>query len=320
MSTLVDYIALFFAKIIIGAMERLPYPVSFKIAQGGVILLRLAMPRASKVAMRNLELTFPEKSAEEHREIVRQSYRVLARNLVGFAKLPRIEEEIEEIFTEEQEGLDVIAEARRQAAGKGILFPALHFGAFEQLMQLYALKVGTIKILARGFGLPRLDAWWNARRELYGCSIFNRKGGYREVTESLSSGQDVTLLCDQNVKRSHAVFAEFFGIPVATTKTVALAAMRTGAPIVCGAGFLLPSGKQKLVFKKLRHPNEIEGTREEKIYHCTKEMNSFIEYCVREQPASWFWIHRRFKTRPPGEAEDLYRDLGKPLAKKTAAN
>ena len=195
---------------------------------------------------------------------------------------------------------------RASGDGVGVLIPTIHFDAFEYFIQIHALNYAPVSILARGFNLPRFDAWWKGRREQFGNTIFDRAGGFKEISKRLKAGEDVVVLCDQNVKRNHAVFVDFFGIPAATAKTVALIALRTGSKILFGCPVQISPGKFAVTAEEIPHPSEEEGTSDEKIAKCTAHMHRAFERQILKRPEAWFWIHRRWKTRPKGEPENLY--------------
>lgn len=303
---MIDLFALAFAKTLMGCMCWVPVRIGLLLAKGCIRLILLCMPRLHGVGRKNLLLAFPEKSPQERELILVESYNVLARNLLAFARIPRLTKQfmLESFdFTETHAILDRLHKAHR---GVGILIVTAHFGSFELLGQYGALVDRGVAFLARGFGLPRLDAWWFKRRELFGNTLFYRRGGSREVLTRLRAGQDVTILCDQNVKSNHATFADFFGIPVATVKTPAIAALRTGAPVVFMVCVEDSPGRYQMICEELPNPESFPGTPDERIQAFSAEMNQAVERAVRRKPDHWFWIHRRFKTRPPGEAETIY--------------
>jgi KDO2-lipid IV(A) lauroyltransferase len=115
------------------------------------------------------------------------------------------------------------------------------------------------------------------------------------------------MLTDQNVKANHAVFVDFFGIKAATTKTVALAALRTGAGVIFASPLATGLATHRIFYREINTQLGDELSVEEKVVKITQDLNHAIEACIREQPESWFWIHRRFKTRPPGEPETIYK-------------
>ena len=266
------------------------------------------MPRVRYVARRNLELVFPEKSDSERAEILRQSWKVLARHLVDFSRIMTLtpEEARRRFNTEEFER--VYAELQKRNEGVGILSPTAHFGSFELTVQAFAVNGFSVAILARDFALPRFTKWWNKRREKFGCNMIGRKGGYQEMIQSLKQGRGVTVLFDQNVKENHAVFVDFFGLQAATTKSLALAAIRTGAPILFIAGANDVGGNYQIFYKEVLYEQNSPLTLARQVEHITRQLNACVEEVVRQRPEQWFWIHRRFKTRPAGEEETLYRE------------
>ena len=151
-----------------------------------------------------------------------------------------------------------------------------------------------------------LDTWWNAKRGTHGNIIFGRKGGFNQALTFLNSGKNVAILFDQNVKRSHSIFVNFFGIPASTTKTIGLASLKTDCKILFATMIKGNGGKYKLIVKWIKPPSEREGTIEERIHDTILDSHKILEETIRESPNLWFWIHRRFKTRPSGEAEDFY--------------
>ena len=210
------------------------------------------------------------------------------------------------IFDEEVVRLSKEARSEARKSNKGVIIASIHYGCFDYLAHALGFFNEPFAMLTRDFGLRRLDKWWTAQREMYGNEVFARTGGYGEVEKRLNKGQDVGILFDQNVKGSHAVFVDFFGIKAATTKIVALASLRTGAPIVIYASAYLESGHFKVYAKHLPSLKDASGSREEKIIKTTEELNAFNEELIIKHPEQWYWIHRRFKSRPKGEPENLY--------------
>ena len=141
---------------------------------------------------------------------------------------------------------------------------------------------------------------------MFGNEVFDRKGAYREIESRLRRGQDVAILCDQNVKRNHAVFVDFFGRKVATTKAVALAAIRTNSPIIFGVSVQKSPGLYEIFCNRINIPTDLSLTLEEKTINIMEQIHRSLEAVIRRHPDHWFWIHRRFKTRPLGEIEDTY--------------
>ena len=301
-----DLLCVTTARVIITAMYLLPDAIAIYIARICIRLLRICMPRIDNIGKKNLELVFPEKSDVERQKILVSSYEILARNLLTYANAPRLNKVNAAKLIEFGKVTEVSDSIRKKNPDLGLIVTTMHFGEFELALQFLSILERPKSVLARGFGLRRLDRWWNKRREAPGNEIFARRGGYRIMVERLTAGRDVAVLFDQNVKANHAVFADFFGIKAATSKSVGLAALRTGAGIMASALVDRKDGTYLALAAEI--PNEIDsvGSSDEKMIRITESIHRQMEEWIRTYPDHWFWIHRRFKTRPPGEKEDKY--------------
>lgn len=303
---LLDFLALCLVRALVGVMRAFPKKGAYFIARTVVRFFIGFTPRFKDTGRQNLEMVFPEKTSEEHERILEESFNVLARNLRDYATIPSCQKSDLQNVTGMEELRELALKIEKEQPGAGVLYLGPHFGSYEKMVQLWVFINRPIAILARAFGLPRLDAWWNAQRELHGNKMFGRKGGYREIVNRLQAGEDVVILFDQNVKKNYAVFVELFGIMAATTKTVGLAAIRTGCPLVFCAAIEKPLGKYQVFSRQLANPYKDPGSNDEKVHSITKELHECLEGLVKEHPEQWFWVHRRFKTRPEGEAETIY--------------
>jgi len=306
MKLIVDYGTLLAVRLILLPLVILPDKIALIVARSYVSLIFLLIPRLNEAAKSNIKLVFPKKSQADKDKLRKLSKNVLAENILGFVRIPRLTPEKAKIACDYTEAIKTLERLRKKSNGVGTLIPAIHFDAFELFVQVHALNHRPAYILGRGTGLKNFDLWWNGQREIFGNKIFSRKGGYKEIVKRLKEGQDVILLCDQNVKLNHAVFARFFGVKAATTKTIALAALRTGAPIMFGSPLSISLGKFEITAEEVLHPNDIEGDTEEKILACTEDLHRHFERQILKRPEAWFWIHRRWKTRPEGDKKNIY--------------
>jgi len=304
---IIDIVLLCLLRSIFLVLEVLPDRLSYGVARFYVSILFRIMPRLGGVARRNLELVFPAKSPEERQAILEASKGVLADNIFGFARIPSMNKEKAALMCKEYAHASAkLEQLYKKTDGMGVIIPTIHFDSFELFIQVHALRHKPVSILGRGFGLPMLDHWRNNRRELFGNQIFARTGGFKEIVRRIKNGEDVVILCDQNVKRSHAMFVDFFGHKAATTKAVALAAQRTGAPILFGSPVRDGEGTFAVTAEEILHPHDVEGSTEEKLQACMNDLHSAFERQILKRPEGWFWIHRRWKTRPAGEEENFY--------------
>lgn len=267
----------------------------------GVSVVRLAYlfrPRLRRAARFNLHLAFPAMVLAEKRRILRQLVRNIGWMAGEFSQFAKYTpQNIERIVV--LEGFENFDAARKR--GKGVLFLTGHMGAWELAPFAQALYGNPLHFLVRPLDNPRVDALINRQRCLCGNSPIDKNQSARAVLRILSQGGTVGILMDHNAQLEEGVFVDFFGTPACTTSGIARLALRTDAAVV--PGFLHWDGnlrKYRLVF----HPAvELKRTGDEQrdLVENTAQFNQVLENFIRKYPDQWLWVHRRWKTRPPGE-------------------
>jgi KDO2-lipid IV(A) lauroyltransferase len=254
--------------------------------------------RQRRAGLHNLRMVFPEHSEEERKRILQGCFENLGRLLVEFTHFPDLNKaNISEFVV--HDGLDNYLEGLRR--GRGVIFMTAHFGAWELSSFAHAVYGYPLKFVVRPIDNPRVEDLISNYRTASGNVPIQRRSAGRDILKSLRNNDAVGILFDQNTTRSEGVFAEFLGIPAATTPSIALFALRTGAAVV--PGFLIwdaPLGKHRL---RLDPPVELinTGDLDRDVLENTKLFNKILEGYVRKYPEQWLWIHRRWKTRPEGE-------------------
>jgi len=121
------------------------------------------------------------------------------------------------------------------------------------------------------------------------------------MVKILRAGETLGLLLDLNTLDDEAIFVDFFGIPASTNFMVAKLALRTQAPII--PIFAPWEEEHKKFVLRIQQPVSIEnsGNEEEDVLKLTAKLSLVVEEYVRRYPDQWLWIHKRWKTRPPGE-------------------
>lgn len=282
----------------------LPRPVArWMAARLGALLFRLR-PAWRRVTMFNLQLAFPEWTEARRRGVAKAMVRNLGWLLAEFAHLPHYTREtIERAMV--QDGFENFLAAERQ--GRGVLFLTGHLGAWELKPFAHALYHRPIYFLVRPIKNPRVDALVNRYRGLSGNRPIEKNESARVVLRVLRDGGTVGILADQNTTPAEAVFVNFFGIPAATTAGLARLARRTGAAVVPVHSYW-DASLQKY---RLRYEPALELVRsadeEADVGANTKLFNQTLESIIRRFPDQWFWVHRRWKNRPPGEGP-IYPD------------
>jgi Kdo2-lipid IVA lauroyltransferase/acyltransferase len=254
--------------------------------------------RQRRAGLHNLKMAFPESTAEERLSILRGCFRNLGRLLVEFSHFPKMNKgNISQLVA--HDGLENYLEALRR--GRGIIFMTAHFGAWELSSFAHSLYGYPLKFVVRPIDNRKVDALITHYRTLGGNVPIQRRSAGRDILKALRDNEAVGILFDQNTTRDEGIFADFFGIPAATTPAIATFALRTGAAVL--PGFLI--WEENLGKHRLRFDPPIKlietGDREHDVAENTKLFNKVLEGYVREYPDQWLWIHRRWKTRPEGE-------------------
>jgi KDO2-lipid IV(A) lauroyltransferase len=254
--------------------------------------------RLRKVGIRNLELAFPEKTAAEREAILRSVYRHLGYLLAEFCKMPGYTADATSRFIR-YEGLENFVRARER--GKGVLVLTGHLGAWELSSFYHSLRGMPMGMVIRRLDNPLVDAFVNRIRCLHGNRVIHKDDFARGLIASMREGETVGILMDTNMTPPQGVFVPFFGVKACTASGMARIAAKTGAAVV--PGFLLwEKSEQRYV---LRFGEELEvvhtGDAEKDAVENTAGFTAAIEGYVRRYPEQWLWMHRRWKTRPPGE-------------------
>jgi len=263
----------------------------------GALAFRL-LGRLRRVGLRNLELSFPEKSVAERERLLRVEYRNLGYLLAEFCQMPGYTADGASRFIR-YEGLENYLRARDR--GKGVLVLTGHLGAWELSSFYHSLMGMPMGMVIRRLDNPLVDAFVNRVRCLHGNRVIHKDDFARGLIASMRAGETVGILMDTNMTPPQGVFVPFFGVQACTASGMARIAVKTGAAVV--PGFLLwEESEQKYV---LRFGEEVEVTRtgdaEADAQANTARFTAVIEGYIRQYPEQWLWMHRRWKTRPAGE-------------------
>jgi KDO2-lipid IV(A) lauroyltransferase len=263
----------------------------------GQALYRLAA-RQRKVAFHNLTMALPDLSHEERVRIVKGVFDNIGRLLVEFSHFPELNHgNIPDLV--EYEGLDHYQEAL--ARGNGVLFLTAHVGAWELSSFAHSVYGYPMKFLTRPIDNTLVEKLITRYRTRAGNDVISRTDATRGVLRALGKNEAVGILIDQNTIRSESVFADFFGIPAATTPGLATFALRTDAAVVPGFIRWDPARQKHILEFQSRVELVRTGDRQADTISNTAKFNRIIEDFVRRYPDQWLWIHRRWKTRPEGD-------------------
>ena len=255
-------------------------------------------PKLRRVGERNLQLALPELSSKTRKKILRRVYIHLGWQLVEFCRMTRYTPESTRDWMR-TEGLEHYLAA--QARAKGVLIITGHLGAWELSSFYHSLMGHPMGMLIRRLDNRRLDDYVNRIRCLHGNFVLSKDDFGRGLLTAIHSGGAVGILMDTNMTPPQGEFVKFFGIDACTGTGLAHIARKTGAAVLPGFMLWEPSEKKYV----LRFGPEVEmprtANRAADILEGTQLCTSVLETWVRRYPDQWLWIHRRWKTRPPGE-------------------
>jgi len=280
-------------------LARIPHRFLYALGAAlGSLVYALGIRRG--VVLSNLRLAFPERPEAERRAIARETYRNLGRMVFDFLRVPALPRaELERMFV--REGWEAFDAAK--ARGKGIIAATGHFGNFEVLAAAHTMSGIPISMISRQMGKSGANDVWRRTRLDSGVEDLVVKKGetLKAARRALQDGRVLGYVIDQNQPARHAIFPTFFGVPAATAATPALLAMRSGAAVVFVVSMPLGDGRHRLVMEGPIDPPDT-GDRERDALAFMQDLNDRLERHVRAHPEHWYWLHRRWKTRPPGEA------------------
>jgi len=259
----------------------------------------LGLARLRRVGERNLELALPQLSSRARKEILRHVFRNLGWQLVEFCRLPRYTAENTRGWIR-TEGLEHFLAA--EARGRGVLVLTGHLGAWELSSFYHSLMGHPMGMVIRRLDNRPLDEYVNSIRCLHGNKVLHKDDFARGLLHAMRAGETVGILMDTNMTPPQGVFARFFGITACTASGLARVALKTGAAVV--PGFLLwePAERKYVLHFGPQLAFAKSGDHEADILAATQQCNDVLESWIRRYPDQWLWIHRRWKTRPAGEA------------------
>jgi len=290
-----DTLEYWMALAVVESLEWTPLAVANWLARGYAGLLDVALPRLRRVALDNLAMAMPELDGHARQRIANGVFRSIARLLVAFARFSRIHRgNIGDWIR--YEGFEHFEEACKR--GHGVLFATAHLGNWELSAFAHALMAAPMYVVIRPLDNPKIDALVERRRTLSGNRLIGKREYARGILKALEANEAVGILVDQNTSLEEGVFVDFFGVPACAGTGFAKLAAHSGAAVIPGFALWIESERKYVL--RFYPPIEMAGDVEAG----TRALHRQLEAVIREYPDQWLWIHRRWKTRPPGESRN----------------
>ena len=275
-------------------LHFLPLAVLARIGQAfGMLLYCLAAERR-RVCLINLSRCFPQWSARHQRRLARAHFRaqgraILERCLLWWASRERIMRLVRIVGREHLE----------PELGKPLLILVPHFVALDAAGTRITCEYDWSAIYARQKSRLMTAMLIKGRTRFGTQKLFSRQDGIRAAIVSLRQGVPLYYLPDQDYGPRDTIFVPFFGVPAATITGLSRLAALVQARVVPCVTRMLPGGRGY----EVRFYPAWENFPTDDLQADARRMNAFIEERVHEMPEQYNWTHKRFKTRPAGEAK-----------------
>jgi KDO2-lipid IV(A) lauroyltransferase len=273
-------------------LHFLPLPVLARLGVGLGALLHALGRERRRVTLTNLRLCFPHLSEAQRAALARQHFAAFGRSFIergllwwaSSTRLRRI------VRVEGMAHLDA-------CLGKPIILLVPHFVGLDMGWTRLTLERDMVSIYANQKNLLFNAALYKGRTRFGDSTLLSRQEGTRPALRAMRAGLPFYYLPDMDYGERDTIFVPFFGVPAATITGLSRLA-RLGQAVVVpvitrmeneGSGYVIEIGAAW---------NDFPG---ESIEDDTRRMNAFIEQEVLKRPEQYFWLHKRFKTRPPGE-------------------
>jgi len=275
-------------------LRLLPESLSLGIGSGLGWLIGSALRIRRRVVDENLARAFPDRDPRWRREVALASYRHLGREAVATFRLAGRAALVKE--RTEVHGMEALERAR--AEGRGVIIVTGHLGNWE---------IGGAALAVRGVPLDAValpqknrlfDRELTENRTRSGVTLIPKREASRGVLDSVANGRVPALVADQNAGR-RGLFVDFFGVPASTARGAALFSLRSGARLFLAVSVARPGRPHRYDCHLEEVTIEPTGNTGDDACRLTQAHTASLERWVRQEPAQYFWQHKRWKTRPP---------------------
>lgn len=283
----------FFSSLLVGflwLLHWLPLPVLRAL---GWLLGRLLYTfgrERREVTLINLRLCFPDKTEAEREELARRNFvafsrAVLDRTLGWWASKERLERIIRITGVEHL----------KDPAGGPVILLSPHFVGLDAGATRISMHIVGCSVYSNQKNPVFNKLLYDGRMRFNDAVLLSRQDGMRKIVKAMKAGHQFYYLPDMDFGPKESIFVPFFGVQAATIPGVARLVRLTGAKVVACITRQVPDGYEVEVMPPW------ENFPGESVEADTEFVNRFIENQVLLMPEQYFWLHKRFKTRPPGE-------------------
>ena len=287
------------ARILLTILGVLPHSLAIGLGRFLGQIAYLLPTRLRRTGWRNLDIAFPALPSEEKQRLLRGCFESLGRLLGEVSQFPRLtRERLRQMIDYDVGVARVLA---TEAEHRGVIFLTGHLGAWEVLSFGWSALEYPISFLVRPIDNPRIEEMIESLRTRFGNTVIDKKAAARRALKVLREGGSLGILSDLNTQEREGVFVPFFGKLACTNAGIATLALKTDAVVFPACAMW--DAKRGKYFFHCDPPVELmrTGYHQKDVEVNTARFAAAMERMVRLYPDQWLWIHRRWKTRPPGE-------------------
>lgn len=283
-------------------VQVLPFRVLMWLGGKLGLLMALVSKKRVHIARVNLALCFPEKTEQERARLLRATLESVGRGVFDTAicwfwprwrLLRRIDIEGTELISAMLADREPVLLFTPHFTSLELSSPALTLHGIDHAAGVYRPDNNPVYDFVQSRG----------RERHHPDNLVVPKQDVRGMVKALREGRAMVYLPDQDYGAKHSVFASLFGIPAATL-SVSSQLAKLGKATVLG---YVCTRKADLSGYTVALLDGFEDYGKGSEQQDARILNQFLEQCIRRYPDQYLWVHRRFKTRPPGEA-DFYTD------------
>jgi KDO2-lipid IV(A) lauroyltransferase len=272
----------------------IPYRISLKVGKALGIIVFFVWKSRREIAIENLTEAISRNSIQtssDPESIIKQNFGNLGKSLVETVKI-NYGLGYQIIKHVEIKGIENYEKAREK--GNGIVPIIGHCGNWELMAIALSKKLTKINVIARPQNNLYINRIIERTREKYGNHIIYKKGALKNIFSSLKRNEVVGILMDQSVVKAEGVIIDFLGKRASTMKIPALIARKTGASVLpafirrTNGGHIIEIGDEVEL--------DISPDLDTAVLNDTIKFTSYIEEYIRQNPAEWLWMHRRWKS------------------------
>ena len=272
-------------------LAPLPLPVLRALGAGLGRLLYALARRRRHIALVNLRLCYPDWSDARLHDVARRSFVLFSQAFFDRAWLWHAPPAVV------RQRLRITGATQDLTREGAVVMFAPHFYGMDAggsaVMDQIERPACTIYSTQSN---PAVDAWMRAGRLRFGqATLLSRQDGVKPIVRALREGKMLYLLPDMDLGPQESIFVPFFGIPTATVPSLPRFAKLGGARVVPVVTRLVPDGYEVHV-----HP-AWQSYPSDDVTADTARMNAELQTWIDAMPEQYYWVHKRFKTRPAGE-------------------